>query len=388
MSNHHPRPLLARQYADSLQGKTGFSGASDGLFVAGERRTGKSSFLRFDLCPELERRGLLALYVDLLEEKAQTPGAALAATLTKEMQKHPGIVTKVVTALGVNKVGIPGVAQFDLRTSGQADGLTLAQGLELLHQQTKKPVVLMVDEAQHALTTKEGDDAMWALKSARDQMKTPTGANLMLVMSGSHSDKLSLLLNSPKAPFWGSEVGQLPLLGDDFADARMADLRQAFPALARVRGSAGRSAFEHVGRRPPFFDSVIRRALQAMGSDGDAGRFEAALLDAAKGTAAQDQQRFTDTFLTLSALEQAVLERVITQGRNFRAFDAPALAFYTQRLGKETTAASVQNALDALRMNDEQLVWKSGRGDYSVYDQGLTKWHALLVAEGTWPPAP
>ena len=42
--------------------------------------------------------------------------------------------------------------------------------------------------------------------------------------------------------------------------------------------------------------------------------------------------------------------------------------------------------LEALRDNDPPLVWKSLRGDYSVYDQALSGWYAYLVSANNWPP--
>lgn len=394
MNAHHPRPLLAAQYADALQGITLLSGATDGLFVAGERRTGKTSFLRFDLLPELERRGVLTLYVDLLHDKAKPPADALAQVLAQAVLQHLGSVAKAAKFIGVDKISLPGVMTIDLKTIGKTDGMSLFQVLDLIHRQTGKPIALVVDEAQHALTSADGEAAMSSFKSARDQMKTRTGQNLMLVMSGSHSDKLSLLLNSPSAPFWGSAVRALPKLGDDFADAQMAALRVAYPHLAAVRGSLVREAFAHVGRRPPFFELALSEALEISGNlnvaglivGGDAARFETALLTATQHSAERDRQRFSDLYLAMLPLEQAVLERLIAQGQAFRAFDAPSLTFYAQRLGRKVTVSAVQKTLKALREHSEQLVWNSQRGDYAVYDQGLIAWHAFLVAGMAWPP--
>jgi len=46
---HYPRLDLARQMVDALQGRTLFSDAANGLFLAAPRRTGKSTFLQADL---------------------------------------------------------------------------------------------------------------------------------------------------------------------------------------------------------------------------------------------------------------------------------------------------------------------------------------------------
>ncbi|MDR3370890.1 AAA family ATPase [Rhodoferax sp.] len=383
-THHHPRPTLAQGIADELMGKTSFSDAQNGLFLAGERRTGKTDFLRLDLQPLLQDLSVLTIYVDLMANKNQSPMTVVQQALQQVVHDNLGAIAKVAKSMGLEKIGVPGAFGIDLRSIGKTEGLSLHQVLDLLNKATKKPLTLIIDEAQHALTSDEGDALMWALKSARDQMKTSTGAQLMLVMSGSHTDKLTMLLNSPSAPFWGSQVRAMPKLGDDFVQAYVALLRRERPELATVRSSEMVQAFEHFGHRPQLFVEAIGRAAAA---SNDAQAFEAALLVESSRQTQVDRDRFTTTYLALTPLEQAVLERLIVESKAFRAFDAKALAFYAQRTAQaKVTAVQVQRAIDALRNNDEELVWKSLRGDYAVYDQGLIGWHAHLVTQHTWPP--
>ncbi len=385
-TKHFPRPKLAAAFADELMGKTPLSDAQNGLFIAGQRRTGKTQFMRLDLFPELQKRGLLALYVDLKVNVKLSPLEAVQQMLHQAVQDNLGTVAKTAKAMGLDKLGVPGAFGIDLRTIGKTDGLSLFQVLDLLHKATKKQIVFMIDEAQHALTSDDGEALMWALKSARDQMKTREGANLMLVMSGSHTDKLTLLLNAPSAPFWGSQVRAMPKLEDDFVSAVAATIRTAKPEFSTIRQSEMAAAFEHFGRRPQFFANAV---ANASAQSHDAASFERMLVAESQKQSQADRQRFTDMYLALASLEQLVLERLIVQGRAFRAFDAAALTFYNERLStqkKKATATQVQRAIDALRENEEELVWKSTRGEYSIYDQGLIEWHAHLVAAREWPP--
>lgn len=402
--DHYTRTALAAEFADELMGKTPLSDAPNGLFIAGERRTGKTDFMRLDLKPMLEKLGLLVLYADLRDKATAhlPPLEVVLQVLHKAVQDNLGVVAKTAKSMGLDKIGVPGVFGIDLRSIGKTDGLSLYQVFDVLHQATKKKIVFIIDEAQHALTSEDGDTLMWALKSARDQMKTQTGANLMLVMSGSHTDKLTLLLSSPRAPFWGSQVRAMPKLGDDFVAAYAAQVRAIRPELGTVRGSEMVKAFEHFGRRPQFFITAVGHAAAA---SNDAAGFEHNLIAESQRQALADRARFTDMFVVLTALEQAVLERLIVQGRAFKAFDAAALAFYSERMtqsqtsglnkgankgaskgANKVTAVQVQRAIDALRANEEELVWKSSRGEYSVYDQGLLAWHSYLTAERAWPP--
>lgn len=385
---HFPRLVLAAAFADELMGKTPFSDAPNGLFIAGVRRTGKTDFMRLDLKPLLEQRGLLVLYADLKgNPKLKLPPLeVLQQVLHQAVQENLGVVATFAKKTGLDKIGVPGAFGIDLRSIGKTDGLSLYQVLDLLHKATNKKIVLIIDEAQHALTSDDGDALMWALKSARDQMKTIEGSDLMLVMSGSHTDKLTLLLNSPKAPFWGSQVRAMPKLGDDFVSEYAEQIRASRPEFSTVRNSEMIKAFEHFGRRPQFFINALGGAAAI---SHDANGFEQMLVAESQEQSQKDRQRFTEMYKALSKLEQAVLERLILQGKAFKAFDAAALTFYTERVGKgktRVTAAQVQRAIDALRQNEEELVWQSTRGEYSVYDQGLIAWHTYLVAQREWPP--
>ena len=48
---YYPRTRLATALAEALQGEAAFSDALNGLFLAAPRRTGKYTFLQFDLMP-------------------------------------------------------------------------------------------------------------------------------------------------------------------------------------------------------------------------------------------------------------------------------------------------------------------------------------------------
>ena len=98
--------------------------------------------------------------------------------------------------------------------------------------------LMIIDEAQHALTSTEGENVMMALKSARDQLNRPGTVNLMLVMSGSDRDKLLRLVNTNGAPFYGSQISRMPPLGQDFIDHVSRLITAQRPELAPVDGAA------------------------------------------------------------------------------------------------------------------------------------------------------
>ena len=85
---------------------------------------------------------------------------------------------------------------------------------------------------------------------------------------------------------------------------------------------------------------------------------------------------------------QAVLWRLLEQGRRFRPYDAEAMRFYRgHHGGSNLTAQKVQTALENLRMRSPALVWKSARGEYAVDEVMMHRWYTDRVAAGNWPPA-
>lgn len=380
---HFKRPQLASAIADELIGKSSFSDAPNGLFLAAARRTGKSEFLKQDLQPALEDRGILVVYVDLWADKKRSPMDLIASELTQAVNRSMGAVGRLAKGAGLDSLNIAGI-KIDTSKIGKTDGMTLHKVLSLIREQTGKTIALIIDEAQHALTTEDGDATMSALKSARDQMRDNGQAGLLLIMSGSHRDKLMKLLNTAAAPFWGSQVRPLPTLGVPFVEQIAVDLRRQRPELLSLDTAALIEAFSLCGERPQFFFGIIGDALE---SNTNAPSFSQRVRELAQAMRERDRDGLSQIYLSLPALEQSVLWRLMDQGAEFRAFNAAALAFYTNRIGKKTSAAQAQKAMNNLRDNEPPLVWKSLRGEYSLYDLDMQDWYSYLHGEKRWPPA-
>jgi hypothetical protein len=381
---HYPRVQLAQDIAKALRGESSISDAPNGLFLAAPRRTGKSTFLQRDLKPELERLGVVVVYVDLWSDKKRDPALLIANAIGEVLGQHIGNVAKLATKAGLKEVKLAGVLTVDTSKIGKVDGLTLAQALAKLRETSGKPVALIIDEAQHALTSQDGEDAMTALKSARDQMNV-SGINLMIVMSGSDRDKLMRLVNNNKAPFFGSNITAFKELGSDFI-AHVAQLIEAeYKSFAPLDRAALMAAFKAFGHRPQFFIAAIGQALSPLTAP-EGVRFEDALLQAGKDKVASEEEQMASDYIGLPAAEQVVLWRLLEQGQKFRPYDAVALAFYEEKLGKKLSPAQAQNALDGLRGRNPSMVWKSLRGEYAVDDAAMHHWYDGAVKHGAWPP--
>lgn len=381
---HFSRQELARQLADALLGKALFGDAPNGLFLAAPRRTGKSTFLQADLKPELESRGVVVVYLDLWADQRRDPGELIAEAVGRALEPHLGVIARTAKQAGLENVSIAGWLKIDTGKIGKVDGTTLPDALRVLHETAKAPIALIIDEAQHALTSAEGETAMAALKSARDQLNRPDDVRLMLVMSGSDRDKLLRLVNTNGAPFYGSQIQRMPELGRDFI-AHIAGLIEAQrPDLKPVDTEALYAAFQSFGSRPQFFMDALGRVLSPL--SGIVGRFEPAVLEAAQQRRQDDEAQMESEFLGLKPLEQAVLWRLLEQGQRFRPYDGEALRFYQQKIGKKVSAQQVQNALETLRQRSPALIWKSARGEYSVDDAAMYRWFEQRIQAGAWPP--
>lgn len=380
-----PRTALAQELVAALQGRTLLGDAPNGLFLAAPRRTGKSTFLLGDLRPALQGAGVVVVYVDLWADARRDPGALISEAIARALEPQLGLVARTARKAGLDKVKLGGL-EVDTSKIGKVDGLTLTDALRLLHEHSGQPVALIIDEAQHALTSEAGEAAMTALKSARDQLNQPGHVNLMLVMSGSDRDKLLRLVNTAGAPFYGSQIQRMPPLGPDFI-AHVAALIEAQRLdLKPVDQPLLQQAFEVFGHRPQFFMAALGQVLSPLAAL--TGRFEPALLDAAQQQQAQDEAQMESDYLGLKPTEQAVLWRMLEQGQRYRPYDAEALRFYRDKVGHPVNAAQAQRALEALRQRMPALVWKSARGEYAVEDAAMHRWYEKRSQAGLWPPAP
>ncbi len=381
---HFPRPQLAQELVDALLGKSLLGDAHNGLFLAAPRRTGKSTFLQADLKPALERARVVVAYVDLWSDTRRDPGTLIADAIGRALAQRLGMVGKAAKAAGLESVTIAGTLKIDTSRIGKVDGVTLPDALRALHESAKSPIALIIDEAQHALTSEAGEATMAALKSARDQLNRPGAANLLLVMSGSDRDKMLRLVNSNAAPFYGSQISRMPPLGDDFIAHTAGLIAAQRPDLAPVDTAKLAESFVAFGHRPQFFMQALGDALSPLA--GLTGRFEQVVSEAARQRQADDEAQMESDYLSLKPLEQAVLWRMLEQGSRFRPYDAEALRFYREKTCTPVTSAKAQNALESLRARTPTLVWKSARGEYAVDDAAMNRWFSERGQAGTWPP--
>ena len=373
------RPALALNIADGLVG-AGIQDYSSGLFLAAPRRTGKSTFLREDLLPECQSRGWLAVYVDLWANREKDPAELIAAAIAGALVPFEKGIRKLAKSLGVEKLSFLRTLSWDFSKSQLPEGATLTQALELLHSAAGKTVVLVIDEAQHALSSEAGLNAMFALKAARDQLnqgRDMDTSGLRLVFTGSNRDKLAHLVLNRNQPFFGSSITPFPLLGRDFTKAYTAHLNAHLAPTNQFNADDLDQAFEWVGRRPEMLRSIIGQVALEL---GEASQLNELLRSSAEVLRAGVWSEFESAWNGLTLSQRAVLEVMVERSRNNLPF-APftddtlaAVAKALQAMGSDTQPGTqtVQACIDALR--EKELVWKSSRGAYALEDNSFADW--------------
>jgi hypothetical protein len=364
------RIALASSYCDALEGN-GIVDASSGLFLAAPRRTGKSTFLREDLVPEMERRGWEPIYIDLWDDRSRDPAELIAETIAVALNKYAGVVLKASKRIGLDKLNVMGALSLDIGKLGQVGGATLADALELLRERSGKPLALLVDEAQHSLSTDAGTQTMFALKAARDRLNQGTKTKgLYLVMTGSNRDKLAHLTLRKSEPFYGAGLTRFPLLDKGFVVQYAAWLNPLFTAGQQFSTEALEHAFELVGRRPEMLKKVVGEAVSELGG---ARAFDDLLAHNSMLLRQRAEREYESAFSELTLMQRAVLDAIARLAPGYEPFSEAAQACYKAVLGKNLKPSSVQTALDALRARE--LVWKAGRGDYAIEDDGMRTWY-------------
>ncbi|MBW8832635.1 MAG: ATP-binding protein [Burkholderiales bacterium] len=369
------RRELAQAFADRILSPAVLAPARSGLFLAAPRRTGKSTFLREDLIPVLEAAGAAVLYIDLWADKTVDPGQAIVSMVRAALGGADGLVLKAFRKAGLDKVAVAGLS-FDVAKIGLGTGVTLSAALAALSDQLKRMIVLIIDEAQHAVTTTSGNDALFALKAARDELNSSEHHGLRIVATGSSQAKLALLRASKDQAFYKAMMQAFPPLERTFIEwfvrntglAVHLDVDKAFELFAKT------------GYRPEVL-------IEALGNLQDGRRLTQDNVDSEFAQTVHKAIEDSDEAMvkvvsSLTPLQGAVLRVMIQQGETYAPYAASTLEAYRKEIKRAAAEANVdvpnvQTALEALQ--NKALVWRAAHGEYALEEQGVAD---LLVARG------
>lgn len=363
------RPDLASAYSESLEGK-GIINARSGLFLAGPRRVGKSTFLKDDLIPDALKRDWVTVYVDLWANKNANPANLIAEAIKTTIAVYKGKLTKLAKAVNLDKINIMGTFVLDFSKPGLPENVTLTDALRMLSQLCEKPIILIIDEAQHALTTEDGLNAMFSIKSARDQLNTNIeNTTLMLVFTGSNRDKLANLVLKKDQPFFGSDVTTFPLLNKEYTDSFTEWVNKSLAPGNQFTKDSMWQAFKLVGHRP----EILRHLAGRIALGGDASHFAELLKKDALIWQSRIWDEFENDFNALTPLQQIILNVLINKGSHWLPFSEESMNHYKHMSGQaEISSATVQTAIQSLR--ERGFIWQAGRGAYALEDESFAEW--------------
>ena len=383
MNNVFHRNRLATDMAEKILYVPPGSASSSGLFLAAPRRTGKSTFLREDLRPQLEAKGALVLYADLWEDCKADPGAVIISAVRSELANHEGVVARLARASGMDKVNVGGLS-FALDRVGLGEGISLSNAFAALSDETAKTIVLIIDEAQHAITTDNGNDALFALKAARDELNSSRHHGLRVVATGSNQDKLAMLRNSKDQAFFGAPLVKFPALGKDYIQWFCEQVHLPAPLSVDVVYEL----FTRASFRPEMLGAAadaLRFDFELAPEDGPA-RFSLAVEEQIEASNAEQLR----VIHSLTPLQSAVLRVMASNGTHYAPFETETVAAYQKMLDAIAPGSSikadvpnVQQALTALQ--EKALVWRASRGVYALEDaslRDLLDQEGMLVAKG------
>jgi len=369
------RSALALAWCDSLDGR-GIANLRSGLFLAGPRRVGKTTFLQHDLLPEAERRGWAVVYVDLWADRNADPAQLIGEAINRSYECHRGLLSRLVGASGGAKLNVMGTLEMDFSPAGESVRSNLVDALRQLRQTARRPVLLIIDEAQHALRSPSGLNAMFSIKSARDQLNCmDEDPALMLVLTGSSRDKLAQLVLKRDQPFFGSQITEFPLLDHRFTDAFTEWVNRSLAVGNQFSRESLWQAFQRVGHRP----EILRELAGDIAIRGSAGNLIELLRQDVDLWHGRIWREYEAEFLALTPLQQAVLIVLVEKGQGWAPYADASMTAYKQKSGLASVKmASVQTAIQMLR--ERELIWQSGRGTYALEDESFGEW--LRHAQG------
>jgi len=358
------RPHLARQIAAQVTDTGVAASAASGLFLAAPRRTGKSTFMREDLRPAVEAKGGHVLYVDLWANKATDPGDLIVNTIRAALAEHDDVITRLAKKAGMNSVAFASVS-FSLDAVGLGKAITISDALVELSQQLRKTIVLIIDEAQHAVTSAKGSDALFALKAARDELNSSKNFGLRIVATGSNLDKLAMLRNSKDQAFFMAPLVNFPNLDQAYVSWFCNGVTLPGPLDPLQVGIL----FERASNRP----EILMAAKAQLDFDFDLKpqdvmpKFEAAVLALIEGATRQTLRVIN----ALTPLQSSVLRVMAARRDGFAPYQEETLSAYALVLAEiapndpvKPDGSNVQQALIALQ--EKFLVWKETRGVYAI----------------------
>ena len=393
MSSVYPRPTLGLQMATQLL-RPGPLDASlqSGLFLSGQRRTGKTTFLLHDFIPALESLGALVIYVDLWSDVQASPSSLVHAAVRQAMldlQNRSSRLLKTLARVKGVDVGALGFKfGFSLDTLGKQEGTTLAQAFSAIVEQADTDVVLIIDEVQHAITTENGHSLLLALKAARDAINQHprSPGRFYFVGTGSHRAMVNELTARRNQAFAGAVSVPFPLLGRDYVEHLLQQAAAGGLGAGMPSAEVAWQAFQSLGQRPEEMLRALRQQLIALQEQPHLKPDEVfpVVASTLRNALAGEELRRLEG---LGGLAEAIFARIASTeaGESKGLFTPDALQFYGQQLQRPVRMEEVQPVINA--MLDDNIVLRKAHGLYAISDPFVHQaWRESQALQGKLHP--
>lgn len=353
-----------------------------GLFLSGQRRVGKTTFLATDLIPALQDLGAIVIYVDLWSQPQANPADLVHNAIRNSLhalQTSGSAILQKLKRVSSVEAGAAGFKfGFKLADVGKEGGVSLAQAFTELIDQAATDVVLIIDEVQHALGSAEGDSMLHALKAARDAINTrpATPGYFLFLGTGSHRARVQELSLKGNQAFSGAVTHEFPVLGRDFIDYVLEQVRPQLGAMA-PSASIVEEAFKRMGSRPEELMKALN-VLRALPQGANPDEHLPTIAQSFGAAAADIELQKIEAF---GPLAQAVFSRICSIGGNVKGvFTTDALKEYSTQIGREVATQEVQGVLGLL--TSANLLMRVKHGHYGVTDSFVEKaWGTRLQAD-------
>lgn len=355
---HFPRPDLAAMYLRAFDLKLS---AARGLFA--RRRMGKTEFLRQDLMPAAVEQGYLTAYTNLWDNRS-SPETALVMALAEALAPKGASAVLARLRTPVKKIkasaklpgGVEGAVEAELGKAGADRTAALHEVLKQLDR-SKKPLLLVIDEAQVLAGANHGDFAH-ALRAALDIRKE----RVKVIFAGSSETTLRTMFARASEPFYNwAPLEPFPLLGDEFVAFTIKLLNSM--ARQKLGQQDGLRAFEELHRTPEFFKRFIERYMlyQPQGP--------IAALDHTKSSVFSDEHSLTQ-WRELKPADRAILYLLARGVSDLHA--GATLEQLGSMLGKPATRNTTAHALNRLLAGN--IITRLAIGDYRIEDEAFAEW--------------
>jgi len=360
---HFHRPALAKTYLDTLN-----AGLVTSTTIFAPRRAGKTSFLRKDLTPAAQAAGYTVVYADLWQTKL-SPGISLVNAMEQALEQKTAFqsltaklkvpVKKLKASAEMAGSKVEGELEFgsDTKTRQTEIALKIDALMALLCK--KKPVLLLIDEAQELAKTTENEAVAAALRTAITKNQT----RLRVVFTGSSRTQLAHVFSNSDAPLYstGAAIVDFPLLDRNFVEY-IAEKFEAATNRTLPIESAWQAFVQFKQQPEPFLMAIVDMVLNPSRSVDDAM--------ATVNDKLAHSDNHEGAWSALDATQKALV-RMLANDALLQPFSKATLSELRQIIGIDSLKTThIQRAMSNL----ENIVVKSPRNTYEFENEAFAHW--------------